>query len=335
LYVLDPAGGGTTTRVLVVDLASRMVIRTLEAGYNPQLAVSPDGRRLYIADTRTDGRTASDRLRAVDTATWATVAEVAAPQRLLYIVWGMPAMAVSPDGARLYVQKYSFGPSRPVEYWVDVFDTRTNAFLRERVDLPGCGYGVLLPAAGPLATFCYESNDLRLVDPATAALPGQAAPAGTRRVALTGPVAGAVAAAGHVYAVTVTGQVHVVDAARGVLRQTVGLGAGSEGIWVVPHGKVAVSPDGAHLYVGVGTPDERSQGMASEIRDIDTRTWQQVGVLRPTARVYSFHVGQDGRHLFTASPWHESVAILDLTSGQEIGSLAGLGGTPTWAVPAY
>ncbi|MBI3970864.1 MAG: hypothetical protein HY332_06205 [Chloroflexi bacterium] len=336
LYVVDPAGGDAASRVLVLDLITGTVFHTIGTAYNPQIAISPDGRRLYIGETETDGRTSSDWLRVVDTATWAQVAKVPAPSRLLYKIWGTPSMALSPDGTRLHVQKYGargtgqLGPGN-VFYWLDVFDTAANVFLPQQIALPGCGYGLPLPTSGPLAVLCYGTNDLRLAQPATGRVVAQVAIPGAQPVIRPGWVAGAAAGAGRLYAVTDNGQVLMVDPVRGA--RTAGIDLGMPRSQMVPLGRVALAPDGRHLYVGVGTVEERSHGMASEIWEIDTRKWQRTRVLRPTAPIFQFSIGQDGQQLFAASPWQGSVHIVDLASGQETDSFRDLGGTPAWAVP--
>ena len=53
LYILDPRNGATESQALVVDPDARRVVHTIPAGYDPQIAVALNGRRLYLTDTIT------------------------------------------------------------------------------------------------------------------------------------------------------------------------------------------------------------------------------------------------------------------------------------------
>src|SRR5262245_32908586 len=49
LYVLDAGNEFGKSQVLVVDLTSDKVVQTYPAGYQPDMALSPDGTRLYLS----------------------------------------------------------------------------------------------------------------------------------------------------------------------------------------------------------------------------------------------------------------------------------------------
>ncbi len=149
LYVLDPRGGNATTQIHVVDPAAQGVIHTIEADYDPQIIVSPDGGRLYLTDMRSDG---TDKLSIIETGTWRLIEEIDSPNRIKHKVYGSDAMAFSPDGRYFYIHKWEVLPggerftgpggySAPkADHWWDIFDTTTGQFSSNPPHIPDCRY---------------------------------------------------------------------------------------------------------------------------------------------------------------------------------------------------
>ncbi len=85
------------------------------------MAVSPDGKRLYVVD----GMPAKDgQLRLFDTSTWETIHREPVVDRAR-LLGGNP-VTLSPDGRWLVVAHYSYERG---EAWVSVFDTQDLRFL--------------------------------------------------------------------------------------------------------------------------------------------------------------------------------------------------------------
>jgi YVTN family beta-propeller protein len=98
--VVDPNTGiASTGTVSVLDAKSQAIVRQIEVGLHPSgMALSPDGRRLYVTNANSDSvsviRTSGDTVeKTIDVRPFANAPPGSAPN----------AVAVSPDGRRIYV----------------------------------------------------------------------------------------------------------------------------------------------------------------------------------------------------------------------------------------
>jgi YVTN family beta-propeller protein len=98
--VVDPATGiANNGTISVFDTVTQMVVKTIEVGLHPSaMALSPDGRRLYVANAN------SDSISVIDTAQDTVEATLDVRLTRSAPLGSAPnAIAVSPDGATLYV----------------------------------------------------------------------------------------------------------------------------------------------------------------------------------------------------------------------------------------
>jgi hypothetical protein len=106
LYVLDPRSeaGHPGSRIWLVAPAARRIMGSIRAGYAPDMALSPDGKTLYVVS----GERESGEIAVIDTTSGA-VRHIPFPERVLYVPWYaglLPAfsqMNVSGDGMVLAV----------------------------------------------------------------------------------------------------------------------------------------------------------------------------------------------------------------------------------------
>ena len=145
IYILDPNFGSFQRLSRIIAIDPDRQTRTLggkATRYAPDVAFSPDGRRMYVADSYwtqvTRGET-RDALSVYDTLTSDILADdVPIPRRLKYKGYpmGQPFLFTSEDGSRLYVMKYGDPDVRQVR--LAVLDAETLQTLGEG-PYPPCG----------------------------------------------------------------------------------------------------------------------------------------------------------------------------------------------------
>jgi YVTN family beta-propeller protein len=138
------SNGGTS--VAVIDVATNALLRTIDVGQRPtRLAMSPDGQRVYVANTR--ARTIS----VIDTTTDAVIGS--------FSTFGFPTdLAVSPDGRTLYVTRVSDS--------IATFDTLTQTLTGE-IALTGAQATAL--GLSPDGRWLLTGPDVNVIDTTTQA----------------------------------------------------------------------------------------------------------------------------------------------------------------------
>jgi hypothetical protein len=170
LYIVDSDRGSFDSheRLFALDPGRKQIVRNYATGARPDIALSPDGTRLYVAgESRIpegpEGAGAG-RLDVIDTATGAMVASVADPNRWIAMgpLYGSE-MALSADGHWLYVYKVALGPEHTASEFVAIFDTATDKFLSDTIPLSKCGASLLVPWPNgrALSALCFAAEDLR------------------------------------------------------------------------------------------------------------------------------------------------------------------------------
>jgi DNA-binding beta-propeller fold protein YncE len=312
---------GTAAHSVPVPTAKHRVVRTIPVGHEAlDLAISPSGRRLYVANDHDSSISVVSTRRASVIGTYQGFA------------WAS-GVAVSPDGSRLYVSDQ--GPSGDGEsdstlsvvaaetgaviaklpgYWprvqsspdgtrlyaatfdrLRVFDTASWAVV---ADLPG-GWGnvTLSPDGSRLYAHSewYGSADLKVLDAATLAvvatypLPGRSSgfvldPTGARA-----------------YVPTPDG-CYVLDLASGAVVDTIVIGFAL--------GNLAISPVGPRLY-GTHGADQSSSG--PWLYSVDTVRKKVVGRAQVGDGSSSVVVNPAGTRAYVANSDFDSVTVVDVT----------------------
>ena len=330
LYVLDHGDAlGGPARVLLVDPNKGRVMGSLDVGDAPEMALSPDGKRLYVAGVLDQG----DFLTVIDTATGSALQSVPLRDRWQYT--GMPeapTMTVSTDGRWLYVLKLHIIPKARDEYTIGTFDTLGSVFQAAELPVPDCVAGSLLPSSGGegVQVFCSGTNDVRFLfsgnrDHRVLPLPAISSE--------TGPWAkikiGVRAPNGNTLAVMGDGRILEIDPESTKVVRV--LNDRLNGSWV-PSREVPRSPDAKILYIGIGRLSERSTGMADRILAIDTKTGRQLGSIKTSHPFWSLTISGDGRHLYAVGSEYKDLLILDTARYEEIRDVSGIGLNPARAV---
>ncbi len=159
----------TAGRVSAIDPRTGEEFWSVEAGPRIDSALSPDGQRLFVADSGQDG----DHLYALDTQTGRELWRVAIQQRQ----WHKPGsgesmLSVSPDGATVSVYSCEGCTgeirSNTGRNWLQRFDAVTGAYLTN-LDITECrGVAWQAPdgsAIRPIYVICDQSRRLEIINP--------------------------------------------------------------------------------------------------------------------------------------------------------------------------
>ena len=348
LYVLDysqdqKTASGADSEILLVDPQQGHVKGRIVAGDSPDILLSPDGTRLYIASILEIG----DSLSIIDTTSGTVLQTVPLHNRWRYtIVSGNTTMGISQDGRWLYILKLYGIPigdpnRRPRQfidkYTVAAFDTTHGVFLPEEAPVPHCLFGMMFssPDDQQVQVLCSGSNAvhfLRLTPSGLAVIaPKLALPRGAdkqRPVVATGIRL----RNGDLFAIMSDGRVMEIDSnLRKITRSLVKDWLADR--WV-PQDQVFCSPDGTKLYVAVGRLVARSTGKVDEILVFETSGGQLLGTIKTSRPFWSLAMSPDGQYLYGISRESRSLLVIDANTYQEMRTISGIGVEPARALVA-
>ena len=343
LYVLDPQeeSGQGDSQVLLVDPDAGAVRGVIRSGYRADIALSPDGTRLYVLSG------APSWLTILDTQLGKVVRTVEIPDRATsaLLPWTQ-SLALTTDGRRLFLSKLGPGSASTARYSVGVFDTVSSALLPDDIPTLGCGYTRLMSISQQeLAVHCLESNDVRRFRVAQTGQPtyvqtiplprGPQYDASGERVPYFLPTAAAIALLPETPKLTVVmgdSSVYVMDTSSSAFSSSpVG---GKADRWV-PFRAWPESPDRKTLYLGRGLLSDRldNRPWADQIAAIDTISGQE----RSAAAImphpfWTLTISTDGRFLYAPSPTHRLTTVIDASTLQAVRDITNVGLTPALAL---
>ncbi len=371
LYIVDSDRGSSDSRerLFAVDPERKEIVKTYSTGAHPDIALSRDGTRLYVAsESRVpegpEGAGAG-RLDVVDTATGATLASVANPHR--WVAKGPlygSEMALSADGHWLYVPKLMPGPEGTASVLVAIFDTASAKFLPEAIPLSKCESFFLVPwpNARALSILCFDTQDVRTIQ-----LSDQGVPTAQPPVVIPIPHDFGRERFGTAF---VSGENELTVLMTDGKFRKVNLQTGStaqEGEIVfspplTPAGWHPSTPGAEHVpSLGrrvIGARILQSQGRlyvplsrsdlymhaCDAIAVLDAKTLQQEGLielkssfLRPSWNLFwDAAIGNDGKRLYLLAVERKggTVRVLSLPDGKEVDTINGLGTTLSIVVPS-
>ena len=313
LYVLDPRSESDHpgSRVWLVDPETAKVMGSVHAGYDPDFALSPDGRWLYILSGERD----SAELLVVDTAD-GKARRVAFPDRVLYQPWyqGLPPysrMAVSPDGISLWILDV-FTPDK-IGNQVRVFDTRSGCFLPDALTTNDA------VATNNVQFVAWDAAIIaRLPRPGSCGVADGFMLPGGRTLAI-------VRTDGAIYQMdTITREFHPTAITGNCTRSESGL------VFRFPWPR---SADGGTVYLGYGPPEPDGMATSHEFRVIDTTAWKALRRIRTSTSFWSAVASRDGAMIYAPAPRDHSVLVIDTAARQEKHALR-VGQTPALALVA-
>jgi len=365
LYIVDSNGNREGQSVLVVDPQQKAVVKTYPTGDHPDIAVSPDGKRLYLtydyysaADQKNMGK-----LDVIDTASGAVITSVENSHRWQGILPAYDStMAISTDGHWLYFYKMIGEKDGSVNYGVAIFDTVANKFLPDFISLPDCAGSALLPwpSGRGLSVLCSDTKDIRSVQFSNTGVPNTRLPSGTpiaQSLRRTGLATALLSAGGQATILMSDGEYSTLNLNRPNGART-GQIAFSPAL--TPAGWQSTVPGAQHVPAVrrfiMMRPPQQSQGSlfltlsrsdriafaADAIAVLNPTTLQQTAVFEPGYLFWNAVVSHDGKFLYLLSAeldpsgksLHGNVHVISASDGSEIATISGVGTTPTILIPA-
>ena len=363
LYVLDAGNSKKKPQVLAVDPSNGKVIRTYRAGDQPDMALSPDSKLLYISSSFENAASGRESfLDIYDTASGALLNHISNPEALQHKVpvYGS-SMVMSPDGNRIYIEKYHWVPERPgpTGCYTSVFDTQSRQFLVD-ISVSDCGVAVL-PASDE-QTFYLVSTARTAID--TFTITGSAGSVNTAHqyTSISIPLSSASTRAVQKSPGTATAPCEVLrpSTAKGIgpvflrpQQKTVGLILKDGSRLSVDLSNEATTSMGQESVLGKlsgiqpilessGSPGYfgTSQGTNSyferydSIVRIDPATMATTGTMTTSLPFFEVARSHDESTLFTVNPEQAKITIIDAPSLREIRQLS-VGVQPILAIPAF
>lgn len=311
LYVAN-TDGGTVSIVNAGPAASYETVATIPVEPFPvAIAVSPDGKRLYVASAQ---RLRSKRLYAASARRLGKLSVVDLSSRSVSAVinTGLEpfAVAVSPDGSRAYVSNSGSGS-------ISVVDTAANAVI---ATIPARG-GPRGLAVTPDGTRVYVANLLAgtvsVIDTAMSAEAAQI-PVGKSPISVTIDPHGAFAYVAN----SESGTISVLDLAANQVKATLDSGRSPDGM--------VLSPDGSRLFV--------ANSAANFVSVFDTASRALVARV-PVNQPRAIAASPDGSRVFVTSTEDRQGTIIDAITNQAAGNFPtgllpmGVALTPASAIP--
>lgn len=363
LYVLDAGNDRIKPQVLVLDPSNGKVIRTYGAGDQPDMALSPDGKLLYISSSFENAATGRESfLDIYDTASGALLNHISNPEALQHKVpvYGS-SMVTSPDGKRIYIEKYHWVPERPgpTGCYTSVFDTESRRFLVD-VSVSNCGVA-LLPATDE-QTFYLVSTASAAID--TFTITGSAGSVKTAHqyTAISLPPSSTSTHAAQKTPGTATAPCEVLrpSAAKRIgpvflrpQQKTVGLILEDGSRLSVDLSNEATTPMGqesglgklngiqailesssSSVYFGTSQGTNDYFERYDSIVRIDPATMAATGTMTTSLPFFEVSRSHDESTLFTVNPERAKITVIDAPSLREIRQFS-VGVQPILAIPAF
>ena len=343
LYVLDSNDMRETAQVLLVNPFQRAVVGTIQVGYAPDMALSPDGRRLYVASG------ARGVISVVNTETGSLVQQFPEEDRTVQLLAPVvPIMTVSPNGRWLAVVEMTGSTDKTATYSLSIFDALNSYALAGHTSMDTCGIGRLKWMNDARAFMqCYLFNNINVLT-----LSGGGQPSVTPLVQLPESIRPSGDAGFLVpkHGGRVTHVAFLPDGENAMLFSAFGevYGANlllqqvSKEIGVM--GGSAFSPlrnwpqssGGKKVYIGLGDVSMRTSGSGevSEIDVFDTQSGQFTVEFKSSVPFWSLALSKDDRYLYGVARTSKKILIFDTLTNQEVGKIENIGASPTVAIVA-
>ncbi len=329
-WIVTADGGGG--HVLKLDIGSGTVLQSVATDNSPDLAVSPDGTRLYLAATIVKGN--RDVLQVIDSSSGAILETVDNQDRYGKYGFFPPSdMVTSPDGRHLYILKRHSAKGEPDVTFVSAFDTSALQFTGTATVGDCASSSLNASASDHIVLVCGGANKIYRIsldsngNPGTVktfALPSPPPILLTHEAHATGDIRAVVwGSAPFVFLGRLDGTVWKVNSNDGTLVAT---SAGPIANKFIGGVGGALSQDGKLLFIAcdvVGNWD----GLQQSIATFDSTSLTLIGIVKTSSRFNSVAMSPSGNQLLLGIPSTKNVVSLSLPSLSSSSTMA-LGFTP-------
>ena len=314
VYVTDETG----SRVVVIDPATRQVVRSIDVGKRPRgIRVSADGARIYVALSGSPiagpgvdesklppADRAADGIGVIDLASGTLVRKYQSGQ-------DPEAFALSNDGKTMFISNEETAELTALD-----LDSGT---IKARVAVGEEPEGVTMRPDGQVVyVTCEGANEVVAVDVASLKV--------VARIR-TGPRPRSIAfdqtgRSGFVSAEN-AGALTIFDTGSHKVTKTLPIPKGATSPMAARPMGLVLSPDGAQLFVSLGRAksvaivDVATTSLAGTIEEVGTRPW-------------GIAVSADGRQIYTANGPSGDVTIID-AAARKVDARVAVGGSP-WGI---
>ena len=331
LYVLSTVG----SRLIVVDPTTGSVLGVERTGYRPDIAIAPDGGRIYINST--DFQSGMPLFEIIDTSTGSAIGRFENPDSLGWEAeFPRSFMSVSPDGQWVYMLKRHSTPEGDI-FYVAAFDVRAQRFAPSvRID-SHCSTATLFGrSSGLVDVVCGSANVVYVVQFSPTST-NSSTKLHTLPISIKKPrahigeitdldsVITAVADrnTSEIIGLKTDGRAVVIDSEKGELHATEPL---LDGQWI-PSSAVA---DDNRIYIPV-SPLATRNGTAESILVIDRHTFSTIGAFKPSEVFTNLAIAPDAHELYLLAPTSKKVVVIDTNTLQQSMSID-LGVKPSFAL---
>jgi len=323
LYVVDTQTGKSDSSVLVVDPSDGRIRKSYISGYRPDIALSPDGSRLYISFGKWNSATAmlEGLLDIYDTATGELVSEIDNPDIPFSTLAIYPTqLSMAASGRYLYMlKKHETREGR--DLYVTAFDTTQGRFLRDHASLPGCDRAMLVPADQDLKVIvkCLDSAYVRAITLSDGEKPVKDdwSLVRGRNGEIERSWGALVQESGRdrVAMISKDGSGFSVDLRSKIVHP---LGRVINDRTVVGVQRMLISRNGKSLYVAAGHEQAEWSVRFDRLIEVDASTLLPKESLNTILPFFSMTASPDGTRLYTVSPRPGAITVIDASNLHEV-----------------
>lgn len=320
LYVAD-THDSTHGSIEVYDPSTGRRLKTLPTNYSPEIAVSPNGKLLFVIESDVQASRTTHHLLVYNTGNFKLLKSIPLSHRSLYNVRPSSAeLVVSEDGRYVYLLRTETLGNDKANYSVAVYDVEKGEFLPEEVKLPE-GVLVFGKLHGRADLFAAvqgrEVEGLAWGDPAknnmTARLHTFEHP--VRRGHEFTMSAVAVDPNGMLlYEVTRNGLLRIAEVSKDAIGPETKLDIPNGSAVPIQHLFVTAS----NLILGVSSKEGAARGQAESIYVFDRSSLKRIFSFKLSPPSEQIEISPDGSKLYAASLADGSIATYDIKGGKSV-----------------